>query len=319
MDLSEALKGGGRGAGRAPPHGPGRQAPPAPQPPAPPSPPPPDTRGGPAPAARAAAKDAVRKAPSDAKHRSVLFQLYCVQGNWEGARTQLKLVGDFDVEATIWVGNCEKVLACEASRQAVFAGKAAPTLFGKPPEWVGGTVEALRLGLEGNWSAAAASQAHALDMAPATEARLNEQDVAWGADGDSRLGPLLEAFVDGKYYWIPFEHIRAVTMSARTHMMDSIYAPAEFRWLNEGMAKGYIPVRYPGSEASTDAQIQLGRKTEWSEQTDNFFCGLGHRVFVTDAAEFDLAEIKSIEFMPHPVASSEEAVAEPEATEVGGQ
>ena len=276
-------------------------------------------KGGRLSEALAAAKDAVRKAPSDAKHRSVLFQLYCVQGNWEGAQTQLKLVGEFDVEATIWVANCEKVLACEEIRRSVFAGKAAPTLFGKPPEWVGGTVEALRLGLEGNWPAATASQAHALDMAPATAAHLNGQDVAWIADGDSRLGPVLEAFVDGKYYWIPFEHIRSVTMSARTHMMDSIWAPAEFRWLNEGMAKGYIPVRYPGSETNADAQIQLGRKTAWNEQAENFFCGLGHRVFVTDAAEFDLAAVRSIEFAHSPAPTSSAPGGEPKPTDAGGQ
>ena len=282
-------------------------------------------KGGRLSEALAAAKDAVRKAPSDAKHRSVLFQLYCIQGNWEGAQTQLKLVNEFDVEATIWVGNCEKVLACEASRQAVFAGKAAPTLFGKPPEWVGSTIEALRLGVDGNWPAAAASQAHALETAPATAANINGQDVAWVADGDSRLGPLLEAFVDGKYYWIPFEHIRGVTMSTRTHMMDSIWAPVEFRWLNEGMAKGYVPMRYPGSETSTDPQIQLGRKTEWSEQAENFFCGLGHRVLVTDAAEFDLAEVKSIQFAhpPAPAAATGTETAtddeESKLAETGGQ
>ena len=118
------------------------------------------------------------------------------------------------------------------------------------------------------------------------------------ADGDSRLGPILEAFVDGKYYWIPFEHVREVTFTPRKHIMDMVWAPAEFRWLNEGMASGYVPVRYPGSETSADPQIQLGRKTEWSERAENYFSGLGHRTFVTDAAEFGLAEVQSIQFAP---------------------
>ncbi len=247
--------------------------------------------------ALAAAKDAVRKAPAEARHRSVLFQLYCIQGNWEGAQTQLKLVGDFDVEATIWVGVCEKVLACEVARRGVFAGQTAPTLFGKPPEWVGSAIEALRLGLEGNWSAAAASQAHALEAAPATAATVNGQAAAWVADGDSRFGPMLEAFIDGKYYWIPFEHIREVTLRPRTHLMDSIWAPADFRWLNEGAAAGYIPVRYPGSEAEADPLLQLGRQTDWRERAEGFFCGLGQRTLVTDAAEFGLLEVQSLQFV----------------------
>ena len=270
-------------------------------------------KGGHLTEALAAAKDAVRKAPSEARHRSVLFQLYCVQGNWEGARTQLKLVGEFDVEATIWTGVCEKLLACEAARQAVFAGQAAPTLFGEPPEWIGGTVEAFRLGLEGNWAAAALSQSRALEAAPATAATFNGQPVEWVADGDSRLGPLLEAFIDGKYYWIPFEHIREVNLRTRTHMMDTVWAPADFRWLNEGAASGYIPTRYPGSEKSADGQIQLGRKTEWQERAENFFCGLGHRTFVTDAAEFALAETQSIHLKPPAVSAA--PTASPEAGE----
>jgi type VI secretion system protein ImpE len=248
--------------------------------------------------ALASVKEAVRAAPADARHRSLLFQLYCVQGNWEGAATQLKLVADLDVEAALWVGVCEKLLACEAERRAVFAGQKPPTLFGQPPEWVGGLVEAFRLGLQGNWRAAAASQAQALEAAPATAAEFNGQEVAWVADADSRFGPIFEAFIEGKYYWIPCEHIRALHMRSRTHLMDSVWAPVDFEWLNEGQAAGYIPVRYPGSESSADPQIQLGRQTEWHEETAGFFRGLGHRILATDAAEFGLAEVKSIHFSP---------------------
>ena len=249
--------------------------------------------------ALAATKDAVRKSPSDGKHRSVLFQLYCIQGNWEGAQTQLKLVGDLDIESTMWVGVCDKLLACEADRAAVYAGKKPPTLFGKPPEWVGGLIEAFRLGLEGSWEAAAASQAKALEAAPATPAVLNGQEVEWLADADSRLGPLLEAYIEGKYYWVPFEHIREINLRPRTHLMDAIFAPADFEWLNEGKATGYIPVRYQGSDKSTDPQIQLARKTEWTEKAENFYLGSGHRVLTASTADFDLGEVKLVRFT-HP-------------------
>lgn len=249
--------------------------------------------------ALASVKDAVRKAPSDGRHRSVLFQIYCIQGNWEGAKTQLQLVGELDVETSLWVGVCEKLLACEADRAAVYAGQKPPTLFGKPPEWVGGVIEAFRLGLEGKWEAAAASQAQALEAAPATPAVLDGQEVEWIADADSRFGPVLEAYIEGKYYWIPFEHIRELNLRPRTHLMDAIWAPADFEWLNEGKASGYIPVRYEGSEKSTDPQIQLARKTEWTEKAANFYLGSGHRVLAADTADFDLGRIKLLRFT-HP-------------------
>lgn len=258
-------------------------------------------KGGHLDEALAAAKDAVRKAPSDARHRSVLFQLYCFQGNWDGAQTQLKLIGDFDLEASMWVGVCTKLLACEAERRLIFEGKQPPTLFGKPPGWVGGLVEAFRLGIEGNWTAAAASQAQALEAAPAIAAVFNDETVEWVADADSRFGPVLEAYIEGKYYWIPFEHVRELRLRPRTHLMDAIWTPADFVWLNEGEASGYIPARYPGAEKSADTLIQLGRKTEWREEAENFYCGSGHRTLVTSAADHPLAEVKSIRFS-HPEA-----------------
>jgi protein involved in temperature-dependent protein secretion len=38
---------------------------------------------------------------------------------------------------------------------------------------------------------------------------------AWLADADVRLGPVLEAIVDGKYYWIPFGNLSAITSRSR--------------------------------------------------------------------------------------------------------
>ena len=246
--------------------------------------------------ALAAAKDAVRKAPSDTAHRSVLFQLFCVMGNWDGAQTQLKVFADLDPSTAMFAGVCEKLLACEAERRAVFAGQKEATLFGQPSEWVAGMAEAFRLGRAGNWVAAGASQAKAFEAAPAVAARINNQEVAWIADGDSRLGPLLEAFVDGKYYWVPFEYLRELSFRPRTHLMDSIWAPVDFEWLNEGKAAGYIPVRYPGSETSADPQIRLGRKTDWEQKEANYYLGLGHRSLVTSEADFALSEIRLIKF-----------------------
>ncbi len=255
--------------------------------------------------ALAAAKDAVRKAPSDTAHRSVLFQLYCVMGNWDGAQTQLKVFTEIDPSTVMFAGVCEKLLACEADRRAVFSGQQDPTLFGEPPEWIGGMVESFRLGRAGNWPAAAASQARAFEAAPAVAARINNQEVAWIADGDSRLGPLVEAYIEGKYYWIPFEHMRELSFRPRTHLMDSIWAPVDFEWLNEGKAAGYIPVRYPGAETSADPQIRLGRRTDWEQKEENFYIGQGHRSFVTSEADFALSEIRLIKLtQPDPVATA---------------
>lgn len=249
------------------------------------------------------AKQGVRKAPADPAQRSLLFQLYCIVGDWPAAATQLNLVGELDPTTSLFVGVAEKILDCEIERTRVFAGRQEPTLFGEPAPWIGGMVEAFRLSLQGKWEAAAASQAKALEAAPMTPARLGACQVDWLADADSRLGPLLEAFVDGRYYWVPFQRIRQLTLRPRTHLMDVIWAPVDFIWTNEGHSSGFIPVRYAGSEFSAEPLIQLGRKTEWAAHEGNIYQGIGHRIITTSEAELPLLEMDSVHFVTAEVAA----------------
>src|SRR5438270_617815 len=75
---------------------------------------------------------------------------------------------------------------------------------------------------------------------------------AWIADMDSRIGPMCEAFVDGKYVWIPFDHLAKVTIDPPADLRDLIWAGAELTFANGGTTVAMIPSRYPGSEAATD-------------------------------------------------------------------
>ena len=47
-------------------------------------------------------------------------------------------------------------------------------------------------------------------------ARSTAQPFEWIADGDTRLGPVLEAIVNGRYYWIPFDRIRRSASRSRS-------------------------------------------------------------------------------------------------------
>jgi len=115
-------------------------------------------------------------------------------------------------------------------------------------------------------------------------------------DADSRLGPVLEAFVDGKYYWIPFSRIQTIVIEAPTDLRDLIWITAQFVWANGGQASGFIPTRYSGTESNPDSALQLSRKTEWKEPAEGIYLGLGQRVFATDQADVSLLDARKIEF-----------------------
>ncbi len=155
-------------------------------------------------------------------------------------------------------------------------------------------MEALSLLAQGAGEQARAMRERALEAAPATRGTIDGAPFEWIMDGDNRLGPVLEAIVNGRYYWIPFQRIRSIQIEEPADLRDLVWMPAFFTWANGGESVGLIPTRYPGSEASEDPEVRRGHKTEWLEQSGGAFVGQGQRMFFTDSGEYALMEIRHI-------------------------
>ena len=248
--------------------------------------------------ALADARDAVRKAPADVRLRRLLFQLLCVVGQWDKALTQLNVLADMDADSLLLARIFEPAVHCEAFRAQVFAGQRSPLIFGEPEEWVGLLVQANGLVAQGEFAASRELRERAFEAAPATPGEINGQAFKWLADADSRLGPVLEVILDGKYYWVPYSRIQAVQIEPPTDLRNLVWTPANFVWTNGGEAPGFIPSRYPGSESCADAELKLGRKTAWDEKNPGLFLGTGQRLLATNETEFPLLEVRKIAFAP---------------------
>ncbi len=254
----------------------------------------------------------VRKEPANAKYRVFLFQLLAVLGQWERALNQLNVLGEMDASSLPMVQTYREAIRCEMLRADVFAGRRSPLVFGDPAPWVALVLEALRLTAEGHSAEAQTARDQAFEAVPATTGTLDGQPFAWLADADPRLGPMLEAVVNGRYYWIPFQRIRTIVLEQPADLRDCVWMPTRFTWANGGETVGLIPARYPGSEASTDPLIQLGRKTEWREDGAETWLGLGQRLLATDQGEYPLLDIRRIEL------SAEDYPTEDTAAGAGG-
>jgi type VI secretion system protein ImpE len=240
----------------------------------------------------------VRSEPAEAKHRVFLFQLLCVLGEWERALTQLKVAGELDAGTLGMVQVYREALASEALRAEVFAGRRSPLIFGEPEQWIAVLLEALRLGAEGKYAEAQTLRERAFEEAPATGGEIDGQPFEWIADADSRLGPMLEIIVNGRYYWVPFHRVAEVRMEAPEDLRDIVWMPAELKWANGGEAVGLIPARYPGSEQAADPLLKLARKTEWVEHGGGLYIGSGQRMLATDGGEYPLMEIRTLTLAP---------------------
>lgn len=246
----------------------------------------------------------VRADAGNAKARILLFQLMCLTGDWEKARRQLYVLKDMDAETIPMFETYDPVIQCEMFRQAVFDGQRRPLLFGEPRDWLATLCQALPHFAEGRLEQGLEMQAEAFDQAPTSSGRIAAGDGAeaeefeWIADADERLGPVLEVFLKGHYYWVPFEHIRLVRIDEPEDLRDLVWTPAQFQWANGGEAVGFVPTRYPGTENATDDRLRLSRMTEWlgndGDDADDLQVGLGQRLLATDAGEYPLMGIREI-------------------------
>jgi type VI secretion system protein ImpE len=245
--------------------------------------------------ALAALESEIRADPANARLRVFLFQLLCVLGDWERALTQLNTAAELDAVNLLMAQVCRSALNCEALRAQIFAGKRSPLIFGQPDDWVGSLVKANQLVSEGKYEASQDLRERAFEEAPATAGTIDNEPFEWIADADTRFGPVLEAVIDGKYYWVPFAAIKKIVIEPPADLRDAVWIPAVFTWINEGEVPGLIPTRYPGSESSDDDAVRLARKTDWIEKPGEVYLGLGQRMFATNTGEFPLLQVQQIE------------------------
>jgi type VI secretion system protein ImpE len=183
---------------------------------------------------------------------------------------------------------------CEAIRADVFDGKRSPMVFGEPEQWLALLIESLLVAGRGERGQAAELRASAFDQAGASSGDIDGRPFEWIADADSRLGPVLEAVINGRYYWVPFSRVSRISIEAPVDLRDLVWMPARFEFENGGESVALIPTRYPGSESAADGLIALARKTVWEDVGGDAHNGFGQRIIATDVDDVPLLDIRSI-------------------------
>jgi type VI secretion system protein ImpE len=249
----------------------------------------------------------IRKEPQRADLRIFLFQVYCLQGEWAKASAQLQVIEEMDKEALPMVQTYREALRCELLRRDVFAGERTPLVLGDPQDWLAWLLEANRLLAQGHVQQAAELRNKALEAAPAVTGLLNDQPFEWLADADSRLGPVLEAVLNGKYYWIPTQRLARIEIEPPADLRDFVWTPVTLTFTSGGTNVALLPTRYPGTEALADDRLRMARSTEWKDLGHDTWVGLGQRMFTTDQGDFALLDVRTVVLnsAPEPVPSAD--------------
>ncbi len=245
-------------------------------------------------AALSALQDKVRANPADPKLRIFLFQLLCVLGDWKRAITQLKLSAEMDELATMMAKTYREAIICEVYRDKVFKGEKDPLIFGEPEEWLALLIEAQKLLATGKTDEAAALRARAFDAAPTTSGTVNGEAFEWIADADMRLGPVLEAVVNGRYFWLPFSRIHKLEMEEPLDLRDAVWTACTLTLHNGGEVAALIPTRYAGTTEHGDNAAKLARATGWDDAGAETFVGTGQRLLTTDKTDIALLDVREL-------------------------
>jgi type VI secretion system protein ImpE len=250
-----------------------------------------------------AVEASVRKNPADAKARVSLFQVLAVLGDWDRASNQLGVAAELDHECILMSQVCQPAIMCERLRQEIFAGKRTPLILGEPEPWMGMVVQAAVLTAQGKAAAGEELRTQAFESAPTIageidvgpkEGETTTHAFEWIADADPLLGPMLEAIVDGKYYWVPWQRISMLRLEAPEDLRDTVWLPGQVIWTTGAQQVVLVPARYSGSEtAQFDSGIRMGRRTEFVDR-GGWEGPVGQRMLATDAGEFGVLQTRAV-------------------------
>ena len=265
----------------------------------------------------------IRARPDASAHRMFRFNLLCLLGEWEKALKQLQICARLNPDLTPLAYVYRDMIRGEQFRAEVFRGERRPPLPESAPSWLSRQLDALALQTQGAYADADAARREALDGLPDTPGiaettppspefsesaaddaaatsmsagipRNGRHAFRWISDSDTRLGPVLEAFVQGQYRWIPFADLAEIRLSCPAAPPDLIWLPVQLRIGGEELS-GFLPARYPGSEDSADV-FRLGRETRWEDVGDTGVVGLGQKVWTTDQGDLPLYDVRHVVF-----------------------
>ena len=246
----------------------------------------------------------VRSNPSNATHRIFLFQLLAVLGQWDRALTQLNVAGELDAASLPMVQTYREALQCEVLSRRNFRGQALAARV-RPAG------ELARAGDRGP-AARRLKRIARSPAAPRSGVRRGARrrgacstitPFEWIADADPRLGPMLEAIINGRYYWVPFSRIRAIAIRGAGGPARRRVDAGHFTWANGGAGRRAHPVALCRQAPATDSALRLARRTEWIEYGGVSSAASRHRR-ATDgqrmfdhrrANEYALLDVRSIE------------------------
>ncbi len=212
----------------------------------------------------------LRSNPTDAQRRTFLFELLSFAGQYDRAEKQLDALarsrGGGSTDAELAVLPYRAALQAERIREHMFETGDFPE--GTAPAPVAGT--------------------------------LNGRAFSSIEDADPRVGTRLEVMAAGKYMWVPYAYLEAVRVEAPRMLRDVRWMPARvstsaaIREMELGEV--LLPALTPSVWRTADAELRLGRATDWEELPDGEYVPVGQKMLRVDDDLVPFSEVRELTF-----------------------
>ncbi len=210
----------------------------------------------------------LRANPADLQRRSFLFELLSFAGEYDRAGKQLDVLASAGPSAEAGTSVYRAALQSERVREHMFDAGDLPT------------------------SVAATEVAGTCNGVPF-------QTIA---DADPRIGARLEVIGGGRYLWIPFAHLASIVIQPPAQLRDLHWLSA--RIATNGSVKDMelgevlLPALSPAAWRLDDADLRLGRATDWLELPDGDYAPIGQKVLRLDDRLVPLVDIRELVLTP---------------------
>jgi type VI secretion system protein ImpE len=209
----------------------------------------------------------LRDNPADTRGRTTLFELLCFAGEYERAAKHLAVIGEGNTDIQMGALLYQGALHAEGLRREMFEGETYPGPLGESAAEITGS--------------------------------LNGKPFARLADSDPRIGPRLEVFGAGDYFWIPFRQIQVIEIQAPKRLRDLLWIPARVttspEFQQRELGEVLLPALNPLTYQHPDGPIRLGQMTEWCADEAGREHPYGQKMLLAGEEEIPILEIRRLE------------------------
>ena len=217
----------------------------------------------------------LRDNPGDTRYRTILFELLCFSGEYERAAKHLSILGEGNQDTQVGALLYHGALHAETLRREMFEKETYPGPAGEQAGRVAGTI--------------------------------NGKPFQELGDADPRIGPRLEVFGAGDYFWIPFRQIELIEIQAPKRLRDLLWIPARVttspQFQQRELGEVLLPALTPLSFQHADGAVRLGRVTEWCADEQGRERPYGQKMLVADGEEIPILEVRRLEIQADTAAS----------------